>query len=71
MRVHFYVNSNIWFDGNLEQFLHWVNLDLTPKAGDTVQFDWGKGVKSEIFKIISVVEEITGTISIYAQIKFE
>ncbi|MFA5727291.1 MAG: hypothetical protein WC886_06595 [Saccharofermentanaceae bacterium] len=71
MRIYFYVNSDIWFEGNKDQFLKWVKLDATPKAGDTVQFDWGNGSKSEVFKIIEVVEAITGTISVYAQIKFE
>jgi len=71
MRISFYVNSDIWFEGNEDQFLHWVKLDSRPKAGDTVQFDWGNGSKSEVFKIIAVVEAITGTISVYAQIKFD
>ena len=71
MRVYFYVNANVWFEGNLDQFLKWVKYDHTPKPGESVQFDWGKGSKSEVFKIVKVSEEITGTVSIYAQTKFD
>lgn len=71
MRVCFFVNNNVWFDGNLDQFLKWVKYDHIPTPGETIQFDWGHGCKSGVFKIIIVVEEVTGTISMYAQTEFD
>ncbi len=71
MRICFLVNDNIWFEGSKTQFLQWIKRESMPKAGDEIQFDWGGDMKSDVFKIILMSEEITGTISIHSQVKFE